>query len=92
MRQIRSSFDTKLKVSVTITLFLHMGESRTRVNFSLIIKLILHVLLATRYIDRFIKPVLPAVRKIVSDRSSLVPTSMVHKASNEHEMEKSDSL
>lgn len=78
MPNIRSVSDTKLKVSVAITLHLHMAESCTPVTLAVVNELIVLPLLGTTYIDRFIKSINPTERKFVPRHSPPVQMLMVH--------------
>lgn len=83
MPEVCSAPGTKLKESGTITSHLRMGESRSRVNFGLVFELVLPLLLGMTYIDRFIKSIYPAERKIVSHYSLPVLILMVHEVQSE---------
>lgn len=61
---IRRASDSKLKVSVTITLDLLMDETRTQINFGAVDILFVLVLLAKTHVDRFIKSIHPDERNI----------------------------
>lgn len=64
MPEIQSASNTKLTVSVTITVHLRMSESRTLVAFTVVEKLAVPVLLWITFINRFKKSVHQAERKI----------------------------
>lgn len=85
MLEIRSASDTKLKVSEIITLNICMDESQTRVTFGVVNKLAVPVLLVTKLIDRAIKSIHTAERKIVPHHSSPISVSMVRDAQSEAE-------
>lgn len=72
-------------------LHLRMGESRTRANFGIASELVVPILLGTTYIDRFIRSIHPAERKIVPYHYPPVPKLIVYKARSEPEIEKLDS-
>lgn len=83
MPDIRSALDTKLKVAREMNPHLSTGESRTRVSFRVVSELVVPVRLRTTYIDRFIKSIHPAKRKIVRYHSWSVPILIVHEAGSE---------
>lgn len=57
-----------------------MGEVHSRVTFGTVNKLVVPELLETTYIDRFIKLIDPAERKIIPHHSRSVLILMVHDA------------
>lgn len=88
MLDIRSTSDMKLKMSGTKTPFLCMGGSRTRISFDVVNKLVVPVLLETACINRFIKSIHLAQRKIFPHRFSPVPVLTVHEARSEPKIAK----
>lgn len=90
MPDIHSAQDTKLKVSRTITFHLLMGESRARVNFGVVKKLVVPALLGKKYICRFTKSVDLVERKVVPHHSPPVPILMKYEVPGEAENNKSD--
>lgn len=71
--QSSSASDTKMKVSGTVTVHLHMGESHRHVNLRVVNELDFTVLLEAMFIDRFIKSIHPVERKIITHQSPPVP-------------------
>lgn len=90
MPNIRNALDIKLRVSKTITLHLHMTESRTRINYGVVKELVVRVLLRTTYIHRLINLINQAGIKTVSHHSPSVPIVMVYEAPGEAKNKKSD--
>lgn len=85
IRDSRGESDTKLMVYGAITLHLCMGKSHTSRNFGVLDEFFVHFLLASRYIDKFLKLISPEKRKIVSHHSPSVPIFMVQKVKSETE-------
>lgn len=63
MLDIHSTPSTKINLSGTVTLHLRMARSQTRVNLGVMNEPVVPVLLASIYIDRFIKWIRPAEKK-----------------------------
>lgn len=82
---IRRATHTKLKVSGTIRIHLHMCESQTYVNFGVINKLAMQFFVGAMYIDRLIKSIHPSERKIVPVGSSPLPVLTVQEVRDEAE-------
>lgn len=92
MMDIRSASKTKVKVSASLTLHhLSMGEVPAFINFSVLGKLVVPVLLGTTYIKRFIKLVHPSEGKVIPYRSQPVPILMRHEAMRTAKDEKAHS-
>lgn len=66
-----------------MTLHPCMGESRTHVNFGVVNKLLVPVLLGTTNMDKFAKSIQPTERKIVPHHSPQVPILAVHEAESD---------
>lgn len=91
MPEICSAIDNGLEMSGTITEHLHMSKSRTRVNVSAISELVVSVLLGMTNIDRCIKSIHPAKRKIVLCYSPPLPILILDWYWREADTEKPDS-
>lgn len=74
MPDIKSVSDTKLKVSGTINFHLRMGKSRMRLNFGVVNELVVPVILRTTYIDRLVKLIYTAERRIVLTTTRWYPS------------------
>lgn len=85
MPEIQSTLDTTLPVPGNITLHLSMGESDTQVKLGVRDKLAVHVSLDMVFIDRFIKSLHPAGRKIVPHHSAQISTLLVQVSLSEAE-------
>lgn len=79
MLDIRNAFDTRLKVSGTITLHLGMGGSRTRVNFGFVNEQVVPVLLVAMYTNRLVRSIHLAQKKIFPHHSPPVPVLLYMK-------------
>lgn len=83
MPEIRNASIMKLPVSGTITLYIRMGESRTRQTLIVVEKLTVPVLLESTFIARFIKSIHSDRRKIVPYHSLPISAAMIHEAKSE---------
>lgn len=92
MPDIHSAYETRWKVSGTITVDLHIGKSRTHVHIGAINELIVLVLSRTTYIDTFVTSIHTAKRKTVLYDTAVVPILMLDEARSETEMKMSNTF
>lgn len=90
MSEIQRDSDTKRIVFGAITLHHHMSESRTRLTSRVVDRLAVLVLLGSNFVDKYLKYVHPAERKIVPHPSPPGPNLMIHEAISGAEKNTSD--
>lgn len=90
LSEIRSASNTIIIVSGTITTHLRIDGSRTLLTFDVVDRLALPVLLGTTFIDKYIKSIYPAVRKLFRYHFLPVPIRMVQKTNSEAKKNTSD--
>lgn len=78
---------TNLKVSETITLHLRIGQARSHARFGVISQLVVLLLLVMTYIDKFIKLIHAAERKIVPHHFIQIPILIIQEEKCEAEIQ-----
>lgn len=92
MPDIRGVSNTKINMFGTITVHQRMSGSRSCDDCGTVNELVKTVLLASTYIDRFIKSIYPAERIIVPHQSPLIAVLMLAEAKSESKKNNTEAL
>lgn len=87
---IHGASETKLLVSGTITVHLCLSESRTRISFSDVNKLVVTFFLGMTNIDRIIESIHAAETKVLPYQFPQVPILMEHETKEETQRNSTD--